>query len=163
VCRVVRAVNPVAVPVARPDARHVDVVLKARLVIHVDALLGAEEALADFTGAFVDLDDEPVVTPCELKDSLWEYRTFRRRRFHWPEHYPGDGFRDEVRDNQSASTQSHFQRPRLQRFGSERGAFPRVDHSPEARDFGAPVTSTLSSVEGLTHVRTFRVFSTFKL
>ena len=39
--RVVGAVDPVAVPVARPDARHVDVVLEARLVIDVDPLLGA--------------------------------------------------------------------------------------------------------------------------
>src|ERR1700712_5620968 len=33
--------DPVAIPVARPDPRHVDVVLEAGLVIDVDPLLGA--------------------------------------------------------------------------------------------------------------------------
>ncbi|KAF7302974.1 Methyltransf-25 domain-containing protein [Mycena kentingensis (nom. inval.)] len=118
---------------------------------HAQTVLGCKPALEQFVKTFVDpVTEERYVSEKEFEDAMWDYESFLRPRFNWPQlaeaRLEKDDDVDDLATPQSATfgPMSGFSVP-----GPVVDSRGRVTHPFGPHD--------------LTHVRTFRVFGATKV
>ncbi|KAI0068059.1 hypothetical protein BV25DRAFT_1818429 [Artomyces pyxidatus] len=115
--------------------------------LHV--LLSCRAALKDFIRDFKDKDGKPLATAEDLEDSLWDYEIFRRRRFNWPADLPELRLREQFAAPPTPPKRLSNESERLE--------------SPKRTSYVPNISNPTGSREGLTFVRSFRIFQAVKM
>jgi len=70
---------------------------------NVQMLLGCKSALSDYLHGLQSDSGELLISEKYFKDLLWDYESFRRKRFNWPSETPETSFDEGLEDHPNSS------------------------------------------------------------